>query len=257
MNKETRHNHILSELSKRGEISALTIAKLLNVSLATIRRDLNELDIRGSLKRTHGGAKLKNGLEEIPFNRKINKNLVEKKNISILAASIIEDGKIIGCTGGTTVTHILSMFKNRKITIVTNAVNIAYMLAPFEKTEIILSGGVIRPKSYEIIGTDTIKTISRFIFDIALIGVNGISSKYGLTTYNIEEAEIASLIIERSKKVWVVADYSKFGVTTPAIIAPLSKVDVIITDDKLDDKWIQISKEQGINLHIAKHGNNF
>lgn len=252
MNKKTRHDHILSELSKRGEISALTISEFLHVSLATIRRDLNELNNNGSLKRTHGGAILKSGFEEMPFNRKINKNLVEKKSISILTASAIEDGKIIGCTGGTTVTHILSMLKNRKIRVVTNAVNIAYMLAPFENTEVILSGGVIRPKSYEIIGSDTIRTISSFIFDIALIGVDGISSEYGLTTYNLEEAQIAAHIIERSKEVWVVADYSKFGVTTPAIISPLSKVAVIITDDKIDDKWIQISKEQGISLQIAK-----
>lgn len=252
MNKETRHDHILSELSAKGEISALTISELLNVSLATIRRDLNELNNNGSLKRTHGGAILKKGFEEMPFHRKINKNLVEKKSISILAASIIGNGKIIGCTGGTTVTHIFSMLKNRKITVVTNAVNIAYMLAPFENTEVILSGGIIRPKSYEIIGADTIKTISSFIFDIALIGIDGISSEYGLTTFNMEEAQIASLIIERSKEVWVVADYSKFDVTTPAIIAPLSKVAVIITDDKIDNKWIQISKKQGINLQIAK-----
>ena len=252
MNKKTRHDHILSELSKRGEISALAISNLLNVSLATIRRDLSELDTQGSLQRIHGGAiSLNNGLEEIAFNRKINRNLVEKKSISILTASIIEDGKIIGCTGGTTVTHVLSMLKNRKITIVTNAVNIAYMLAPYENTEVILSGGIIRPKSYEIIGSDTIKTISKFIFDIALIGVDGISREYGLTTYNMEEAHIAALLIERSKEVWVVADYSKFGVTTPAIIAPLSNVNVIITDDKLDKKWIPISKKEEINLYIA------
>ncbi len=251
MNKETRQDHILDELYKRGKISALALSEILNVSLATIRRDLNELDTRGALKRTHGGAAVENEPEEITFNRKINKNLVEKKSISLLTASIIEDGKIIGCTGGTTVTHVISMLKNRKITIITNAVNIAYMLAPFENTEVILSGGTIRPKSYELIGTETIQTLSRFIFDIALIGVDGISSDYGLTTYNIEEAQIASLIIERSREVWLVADYSKFGITTPAVISPLSKVSVLITDDKIDTEWIHLLKKQEIRIHIA------
>lgn len=219
MRKETRHNHILSELAKQGTISVIDIANSLHVSIATIRRDLNELHNLKRLQRTHGGATLDKNLKEIPFNRKNNLNLVEKLNIAKLTAPLIPDGKIIGCTGGSTVTHILKMLKNREITVVTNAVNIAYMLAPFEKTKVFISGGMIRPNSYEIIGPDTIKTISKFIFDIALIGVDGISAEYGLTTFNIEEAQIATLIIERSKEFWLVADSSKFGVTAPAIIS--------------------------------------
>jgi len=228
------------------------LAEMLQVSRPTVRRDLHEMQEKGYLRRTHGGATVVENADELPFQSKVSAYLVEKRAIGAATASMMTDGKVIGCTGGTTVMQVMKALKDKRLTVITNAVNVAMELAPFPSLEVIVTGGTLRTRSYEMVGHIAERTIRGYHLDIALIGVDGLDLHHGLSTFTDAEAYAAALYIDHAREVWVVADHSKIGKTVPALIAPLSRVSRLITDWNITADQAFAIRDAGIELIIVE-----
>ena len=253
MIREKRFEEIKFQLLKNGIIDADEISSLLNVSRATVRRDLHALETEGALKRIHGGAVTTASEKEQPFYSKISIAEREKREIGITAATLIPEGSFIGCTGGTTVMNVVQAVKEKKISILTNAINIAMELVSSNVSDVIVTGGTLRPRSYELVGYEADAMIAKFHLDIAIIGIDGISISQGISTYTIAEAHTASLYINHAKETWVVADHTKIGKVAPALIAPLSNINTLITDTGVPDSQKKAFEQAGVRVIIAKY----
>ena len=251
MRKEERFERIRSELARKGSVNGDELAGLLAASRATVRRDLANMQKLGMLRRTHGGAAALEIRDELPFQSKLAAYLPEKRAIGFTAASLIREGWVIGSTGGTTVVQVIRALKDKKVTIVTNAINLAMELAAYDFPEVIVTGGVLRARSYELVGHIAEHTIQAFNLDLALIGVDGLDMIHGLSTFTIGEAHAAALYIEHAREVWVVADHSKIGSSAPALVAPLSRVSRVITDAGLPQSTVQSLSAAGVAVTLA------
>lgn len=230
MIRAERHERILGELARRGAVSAQDLAVLLDASLATVRRDIADLDERKSLTRTHGGATLLQGREELPFEAKVMAFLPEKRRIGAHVGSLLEPGSMIGLGGGTTVMQILPAIRRMRLKVVTTAINVALELTHAPEVEVTLTGGTMRPRTAEMVGHVAERTLRDIHIDVAVIGVDGIDAAAGFTTYDSSEAYVNRVMLEQAREVWIAADHSKFGKILPALICPTSKARRIITD---------------------------
>ena len=251
MLKAERHDRILSELARRGAVGVEEMATVLGVSTATVRRDLAELEQQGLLRRAHGGATLLEDHDELPYRFKVTALLPEKRRIGATAAAMIKDGQVIACTGGTTVTQVIKALRNKRVTVVTNAVNVAAELASAPGVEVIVSGGRLRSQSYEMVGHVAERTIREFVADVVIIGVDGLSLEYGLTTFSHEEAQVNRAFIEQGRETWVVADHTKLGRVTPAVIAPIDRIRCLITDTAAPPDFLRAVEVRGVRTVTA------
>jgi len=247
-----RIDKIKVELERQGTIYCTDLAALLGVSLATVRRDLEAMEGLGMLRRTHGGATAMENQDELPFHSKLKTFQNEKNRIGVAAAALIPQNAVIGCTGGTTVVSVIKALRGKNLTVITNAINVAMELAPFESIDVFVTGGSLRPRSYELIGQVADRTVSEFHFTMALLGVDGISIEHGLSTYAIGEAHTAALYMKQADEVWVVADHSKIGKIAPALIAPITKVQRLITDEGIGAKERVELEAAGIEVIVAE-----
>jgi DeoR/GlpR family transcriptional regulator of sugar metabolism len=252
MLKEERFDRINSELAKKGSVDGDELADLLGVSRTTIRRDLDTMESLGLLARTHGGATASRDDDELPFFAKTAAYLPEKRAIGAKAASLIPENAVIGCSGGTTVMQAIKALKGRRLMVVTNAVNVAMELASSETVQVIVTGGSLSARTYELVGHIADRTLESFHFDIVLLGVDGISLDRGLSTYTVADAHTDSLYMENAEATWVVADHSKIGKVAPVLISPLGKVGRLITDPGIEASDRRALEAAGVEVLIAE-----
>lgn len=251
MIREKRFQIIQHELALKGVVNVDEMADILQSSKATVRRDLDFLDKLGILKRTHGGALAIESDDELPFHTKTIAYINEKRAIGLKVASYISDGSVIGSTGGTTAMAIVKNLKEKQITVVTNAINIAVELVTSKTVDVIVSGGLVRPHTYELVGHIADRTLAEINLDIALVGVDGIDIDRGISTYTMQEAHAAAVFIKQAKYIWVVADHSKFGKVAPAVISPICKIDKIFTDSGIKPAMKKELETKGIEVIIS------
>lgn len=254
---EQRRGRIMVWLKRHGKITVQEVIEHFQCSEATARRDLDLMELSGSLIRTIGGAQLEGfagaGSREVSFDEKKRVLWLEKEAIAAKAASMVEEGDVIGLTGGTTTFLIAKAVKlKRNITVVTNAINIAMELTDSEGVQVVVTGGVLRNKSFELAGPLAEKTVAGLHIGKMFLGIDGISIEQGLTTYSEPEAEIAKLLIKRSSQTIAVFDHSKAGRTSLFSMIPLSAMHACITDKKPDEQLDLYLREHRIHLHIAE-----
>jgi DeoR family transcriptional regulator of aga operon len=163
----------------------------------------------------------------------------EKRRIAVAAADLILDGDTVGVTPGTTTTQITRSLPTRAgVTVVTNAVNIAMELSRRSDLEVLVIGGFLRGAWFSLVGAPAIQAVSHLILEKMFIGANGVDARWGLTTFNPDEAAFNRTIIARAKKRIVVADHSKLGVTASYEFWPLEGIDALITDSGASDEAI-------------------
>jgi DeoR family transcriptional regulator of aga operon len=238
---------ILERLSLDGSVSVADIATDLEVSEATIRRDLRLLEDQRLLGRTHGGAVPQGVLYELPLRYKSGRQTEQKLRIAREAANRVLDGWAIGLTGGTTTTEVARVLVEReRLTVVTNALNIASELAVRPNLKLVVTGGVARPESYELIGPIAEASLEGLNLDMVFLAVDGISPTAGLTTHHEIEAGTNRALLERARHVTVVADSSKIGKVAFARICQLSQVDELITDDGADGDALVALRDAGL-----------
>jgi DeoR family transcriptional regulator of aga operon len=247
MRQPERLSAILEQLSADGTVTVVEIARALDVSPATVRRDLHLLEDQRMLERTHGGAVPHGVLYELPLRYKSARQPEQKRRIAHEAASRVLDGWAIGLTGGTTTTEVARALVDRpRLTIVTNALNIAAEIAVRPNLKLVVTGGVVRPESYELVGPIAEASLQGLNLDMAFLSVDGISSKAGLTTHHETEAGSDRALMARAERTIVVADSSKLATTAFARICDLSDVDELITDDGADPAEVAAIREAGV-----------
>ncbi len=249
MRQTERLATILEELSAARSVAVATLAGRLGVSAATIRRDLTLLQEQRLCSRTHGGAVAQGVLYELPLRYKGARHQEEKGLIAKAAAGHVEDGMVVGLTGGTTCTEVARALVDRqKLTVVTNALNIASELAVRPNLRLVVTGGTARPESYELVGPIAEKALSELHLDVVFIGVDGIDPAAGCTTHHEVEANTDLALIQRAKRVIVVADSSKLGRAAFARICPIESVDALITDRSANVRALRELREAGLSV---------
>lgn len=221
----------------------------LGVSGATIRRDLQFLESQRLLLRTHGGAVAEGVLYELPLRYKSGRHQEEKRRIAKAAAELVADGSAIGLTGGTTTTEVARALVDRqRLTVVTNALNIASELAVRPNLKLVVTGGVARAESYELVGPLAEASLAGLNLDIVFLGVDGIAPEPGLTTHHEIEAHTNLALIDRARRVVVVADSSKIGKVAFARICEIERAHELITDDAADPSVLATLAEVGLQV---------
>jgi DeoR family transcriptional regulator of aga operon len=252
MRRAERLEAILDELSDGGAVDVGALAERLGASPATIRRDLVLLDRQRLLTRTHGGAVALGVAYELPLRYKAGRHQEAKRRIAAEAALRVGEGMAIGLTGGTTTTEVArSIVEVDRLTVVTNALNIAGELAIRRSLKLVVTGGWARSESYELVGPLAEATLAGLNLDLAILGVDGISSPEGLTTHHEVEAHTNRTLIERARRAIVVADGSKVGRVAFAEISPLELVAELITDGSADPVALEAIREAGVEVTIV------
>ena len=252
MQQAERLNRILERLSGDGTLRVPEIARELSVSTATVRRDLHHLEQQRLLSRTHGGAVSQGVLYELPLHYRADRQKAEKRRIATAAAKLVGDGSAVGLTGGTTTTEVgRALGGLSDLTVVTNALNIASELAVRPNVKLLVTGGVARSESYELMGPFTKETLSKVYLDVAFIGADGMSILSGVTTHHEIEADTNLSFIDRSRRVVVVADSTKIGRVAFAEICPLDRVHDLITDSQADPQALEELADTGIKITVA------
>ncbi|MBS3995177.1 MAG: DeoR/GlpR transcriptional regulator [Alkaliphilus sp.] len=246
---EERRSRILEILEGKNRITVIELTESLKVSDSTIRRDLQDLEQAGLLKRTHGGAvKWEHTGFEATMAEKEESNIDEKRYIGEKAAALIEDNDTIILDAGTTTLEIAKHIKAKNITVLTNSILIALELSKHKDIEIVIIGGNARKQTLAIVGPFADMIIQNFRVDKAFIGSNSITLQDGCTTPNILEAHTKKTMIRSAKEVYIVADHSKFGKVSFASIAKLEDIDAIITDTNIDKQTVERFRQEGVEV---------
>lgn len=233
--KTERKKEILSQLLRDGQVTVDQLAGHFETSTATIRRELIDLEGAGLLRRTHGGATQVEPMLYEPFRglsqfaAQTQVQSAEKRRIGLAAAAMIKDGEVIALSAGTTTTQVGRSIHNR-VTIITNAINIAMELSHRLDLKIIMTGGLLNKNCFALSGDSGIDSVNAMFYDVAFISVDGIHGEHGLTSHSPELAVVNRAMIQQSRKTVVVADHSKFGKVCKMLIAPVAKADLIVTD---------------------------
>ncbi|MBV8943058.1 MAG: DeoR/GlpR transcriptional regulator [Solirubrobacterales bacterium] len=207
------------------------LASALSVSSATVRRDLAQLASQGLVLRSHGGAVRVDRGYELPIRYRETSQAAEKRRIGQAAAALVEDGAVVGFTGGTTTMEVSRALATRRdLTVVTNALNIGAELALRPNIRLVVTGGMARSASFELSGPAAERTIQDYNIDLAFIGVDGVDSNSGCTTHNDSEALTNAALVRRAARVVVVADHTKLGQVKFVKICDIDAVDLIVTD---------------------------
>ncbi len=252
---EARGEKILRILQKSGNVSVEDLCRLLSVSIATVRRDLQELEDRGMLRRTHGGAVTVEPLlyeafrHDSSFREQMDKHANEKRRIALAAADLIQDGDTISLTAGTTTTEVTRSIRHRSgITVVTNTVNVAMELSQRHDLEVLVTGGQLRGNWFSLVGPIARQMIEQVVVDKMFIGVNGIHAQKGLTCLNCDEAGTNRAMVDQAKQRIVVADHTKLGEVTRHRICGIEKIDLLITDTGASDAAIAQFVSRGLEV---------
>ena len=234
---ERRAQVILQELLRTGKVSVGPLAKRLKVSTATIRRDLSELEGRGLLRRSHGGAVTIQPLLYEPFRHTSNyqeqerQRIAEKRRIGLIAAEFVGDGDFLAIGAGTTATQVARSISLRKgLTVLTNAINVAMELSHRADLKVIVTGGFMSGDWFALVGPSAIQSVGEIFVDKVFVGVDGIHPEHGLTTNYPDQATIHRAMMRQARRRIVVADHRKLGAVASALICPIDGVDVLITD---------------------------
>lgn len=250
---EDRKKTILKQLEKQEKVQVHMLAKELEVSPETIRRDLDRLEKDGKLKKVYGGAiKVNMDIWEPPFSERTQINSNEKSAIGRLAASLVNEGETIMIDNGTTPLEVIRHIRDRKdVTIVTHSVTALLLAMEMFKGKVFFTGGELNPQLQTVTGSLSEQALQQFNVHKAFISIGGISMEEGITDYTLNEASISRKMMERSIETFILADHSKFGKRTFAKISSLQDVSAIITDQGCSTDWIQQLEENGIDILIA------
>ncbi|MCK1795367.1 DeoR/GlpR family DNA-binding transcription regulator [Streptomyces sp. XM4193] len=265
MSKHERWSALLELLATEGRLEVEEAALALEVSSATIRRDLDELAGQQMLVRTRGGAIAHGVSYELPLRYKSARHASEKQRIAAAAAELISNGEVVGLNGGTTTTEVARTLALRTsgsqdnaaggpsagspaLTVVTNALNIAGELAVRPQIKIVTTGGVARPQTFELVGPLTLGVLNEVALDAVVLGVDGIDPRLGVMAHHEDEASISRLFAERAHRVIVVTDSSKMGRRAFARICDLDRVDVLVTDKGISDEDRARMTEAGVRV---------
>ncbi|RYY14848.1 MAG: DeoR/GlpR transcriptional regulator [Chitinophagaceae bacterium] len=249
----SRRVHILELLNRNGQVDVGSLSRELNVSEVTIRNDLTRLEQKNLLIKARGGAlKVERVATDFSIRDKNRQHQEEKQRIGKAAAALIEAGETIILDSGTTTMEVARhLDNNHPLTVITNALNIAEQLSEHLNLNVMVPGGVLRKNSLSLVGSTAETGFRSYFCDKLFLAVDGFNIEHGLSTPNVEEAHLNRIMIEISRQVVVVADSSKFHKRSFAFIAPINKVDVLVTDSGILPEDQKKLETLGIRVIVA------
>jgi DeoR family transcriptional regulator, aga operon transcriptional repressor len=261
VDRYARWNALLEMLTEDGRVSVEEAAERLSVSHATIRRDFDQLAQQQMITRTRGGAVASGVSYDLPLRYKTAKHSAEKQRIGAAAAALVTPGMVVALNGGTTTTEVARALAVRpeltggvddaQLTVVTNALNIANELLVRSRMKIVVTGGIVRPQSFELVGPLGGAILGEVTFDIALLGADAIDVRLGAAAHNEGEAAINALMVARAKRVVIIADSSKLGGHAFARICPIDRVDTLVTDSGAESAALAAFEAAGVHVICA------
>lgn len=248
---EERQKAIQAYLAKKGNVSVAELYKMFDVSEMTIRRDLKDLEKKGLLRRTYGGAyPTETAFFEMSLQAKFSIFTEEKKAIGSACAEMVKNGDVVFLDSGTTTLEVARCICNKSITVVTNDLNIAMMLMNQTNINLFISGGELRRGTNNLIGTKAISFFDGIQGAMLFMGVEGVDAEAGFTIPDLEEVLIKKRMMRAVDRVIVVADKSKLSRNTMGVIAPLSAAHLLVTDSTAPEELISPIKEHVDVLQI-------
>jgi DeoR family transcriptional regulator of aga operon len=260
MSRYQRWNALLDLLPGDGQLTVADAAEALGVSEATIRRDLDQLARQQLVTRTRGGATAGHVSYDLPLRYKTARHAPEKQRIGRAAAALVTPGSTVALNGGTTTSEVARALATRPdlqdgdgptITVVTNAMNIANELAVRQHIKIVVTGGVTRGQSYELIGPLASLVLAELTLDWAVLGVDALDPRNGATAHHEGEASINHLMAARAEQVMIVADSSKLGQRAFARVCAVDEISVVVTDRDARPDLLAAFTERGIRVVTA------
>lgn len=247
---EERQNKILSLLRVRNKLLVNDLCEEFSVSPATIRNDLNQLEKRGLLKRTHGGAipctKIMN---EPTSSQKSQTNAEQKQRIAALAATFVENGDTIAIDTGTTTLAFARMLSGKhNVTVITTDIRIATTLEDFIGISVVLAGGELRKGFSCTMGAITNTVLSSFKVDKLFAATNAVDPAGTLCTPAIEQAQVKQTLLQMAKESFLLCDSTKFGRQSFAKFGTIEEIDTVITDAGIDKDVLAQMQSKDINV---------
>jgi DeoR family transcriptional regulator of aga operon len=248
-----RRQHILELIQLHGRVLVEDLSQTLGISRITIRKDLDDLQRRGMLQRTHGGALLRQSgtLFDPSLKEKEGQSSQEKLRIAAAAIELVKEGQCVLLDSGTTTTAIARALKKfSRLTVITNAVNIAAELSSTD-FEVIMTGGSLRKNSFSLVGPLAEEMLNEMHADILFLGVDGFDLEMGLTTPNMMESRVNRAMVKSSTTVVAVCDSTKFNRRSLSKIVDPSAIHYVITDDKLPKATADAIRKLNIQLTLV------
>ncbi len=252
---DERRKSILSIIDEYGEISLAALSSLFpDVSSMTIRRDLSELESRGSIIRTKGGAlsvrKINPALsakgEENEYSLRARENILQKKEIAKKALPFVTKGRSIYFDAGSTIMALAERIPNDNMTIITNGINVAQALVSNSNINVMVPAGSVNRNTLSVSGSDSLNFIDKINIELAFMSASAFSPEAGFTVSNVNEAELKRKVISRAKKTFMLLDKSKIGKDLLFTLADISEIHVLITDEPLSAELQLLADQNGV-----------
>lgn len=237
-------------INERQHVRVAELSKYFEVSEPTIRRDLQKLEEMGRIRRAHGGASvIEQAMPEPPIAQRVVECIEEKRRIGQTTAQLIQDGETIFLGSGTTTLEVARCLHEKKnLTVITNAINVAQCLSSNPNINVIITGGVLRHSELSMIGYIVEQTLKELHADKVIVSMRAVSVNEGLTNHNLLETMTDRKIIQLAREVILVADHSKFGKVSTAVVAPITAVHKVVTDTETPQETVQSLRAKGITV---------
>ncbi|MEX2121063.1 MAG: DeoR/GlpR family DNA-binding transcription regulator [Pirellulales bacterium] len=253
---EERRNRLLELVRTKGFVALPDLAGELRVSESTVRRDLDHLEESGSAKRTHGGVFYTGTSPKLPhFEERQPGQWDKKRLIAARAAELIEDGDTLLLDGGTTTYEVARLLVGRPLQIVTNSLPVANLFASSANTDLVLVGGYVYPRTGVSLGPYANEMLSALNVRRTVLSVAGVNDR-GFFNSNLLLVETEQAMMKAADEVIVVADSSKFGRQSLALLCPLEAIDNLVVDHGISQEWQSKINAAGVNLVIAGGADN-
>ncbi len=248
---------IMRDLQQGGSINMDDLRSRYGASPATLRRDLQELETRGLLRRTRGGAKSIEPLFYEPFRTSssfqdlVTRQVEEKRRIGRVASELIQPGNTLSLTAGTTTAEVVrSLPYDYDLKVVTNTVNIAMELSKRKDVDVFVTGGHLRGDWFSLVGPTAVDVLRHAFVDITFVGADGIDARAGLTCRNSDEAAVNRVMVAQAKRCIAVVDSSKFGIVSEWQICPVAACETIVTDSNITEEVLRAFAD--VRRHIVQ-----
>jgi len=251
MTAEERRHRIEAYLQRVEFASLEELSQHVEASTSTVRRDLTALEAAGSLRRTHGGARvIAPKTDEFAFSARDSHQLSEKEAIGRACAELIGSNQSVILDAGTTVYHVARYLEEKAPQIVTNSLPVANLFASANRVEVILAGGVIYPRLGVLVGPMTVEAFSKMRADVAIMSAGGITLE-GITNSHALLIDIQRAMLKAAQKIIFCLDHSKMGRQSVSPLCGLDMVDAIVTDSQASPELVAALRERGVEVILA------
>jgi len=249
-----RRNLILEKLQDEKKVVVSELSALFDVSEETIRRDLDKLDKEGLATKSYGGAVLnENTSLDMPFNVRKKRNMKGKQMIAELVSGLIQEGEHIIVDPSTTAVAIVKALKNRKrLTVITNSIEVLVELSDVSGWDIISTGGTMRENYLALVGPKATEVIKSFHADKVILSCKGLDLEKGITDANEMFSQVKQTMLKSAKERILVVDHTKFNNIAFSKIGDFSSIDIVVTDLRPSDEWMNYFTEKGIQCLYGK-----